>query len=614
MVKKEVTPGSRKSARISAMEEKARMLAIQKQTKDEAICGGDASITSSSSATAKMGGRKCRSLQEFVTNCVTTSPHQEGETKSEDNASKAEQMENLPSLQGMPSKLTLEVVLDMLQGETHEIFAQPVDPQEVVGYGNIIREPMDFGTMRAKLQEGMYKSLEQFEHDVFLISSNAMKFNSSTTVYYKEARALSKLAQSVFHFLRTNPENFQLGFSRTRRHPGRKPQSEAGGSHSRSAKLANSKDGVSLDDPSIQRTAVSLPQFKPYIGQTNVGNFPAESRDGTMLNSSETDRHMTYKSQNSFCWENEKLVSTVYNAPKPTPHVSNAGSKHPESLLNFIRNLGAEAQSAANKKLEKCPAEPPKILSWTPKAPKRPFGETADIRLPSPALRKSAAYLNQVNGGQMPYNIISGPPGSYKGKMVCANGGINISGRQLNLQNSLSGPRPQTTDGGLTDYNVVGGQGPNKSGITNAYGSYRSSDNMDLLATLTQFSGIQTQVNHNPSGTNKVTTGSSSSIAAPAFALNQNKLMERKQPAESWDLPTISYLPALQTEAAKQIPPAQNVVLQQQVASTEVKTMNFVGGAKPEGDQAEAIAQGFWNALRSSATDNKKQPDLNLQL
>lgn len=76
MVKKEVTPGSRKSARISAMEEKARMLAIQKQTKDEAICGGDASITSSSSATAKMGGHKCRSLQEFVTNCVTTSPHQ----------------------------------------------------------------------------------------------------------------------------------------------------------------------------------------------------------------------------------------------------------------------------------------------------------------------------------------------------------------------------------------------------------------------------------------------------------------------------------------------------------------------------------------------------------
>lgn len=203
------------------------------------------------------------------------------------------------------------------------------------------------------------------------------------------------------------------------------------------------------------------------------------------------------------------------------PQVSNAGSKHPESLLNFIRNLGAEVQSAANKKLEKCPAEPPKILSWTPKAPKRPFGETADIRLPSPALRKSAAYLNQVNGGQMPYNIISGPPGSYKGKMVCANGGINISGRQLNLQNSLSGPRPQTTDGGLTDYNVVGGQGPNKSGITNAYGSYRSSDNMDLLATLTQFSGIQTQLNRNPSGTYFPLTGYENLSTAPSQINNE---------------------------------------------------------------------------------------------
>ena len=30
-------------------------------------------------------------------------------------------------------------------------------------YYEIIEEPMDFGTMRAKLHEGMYRSLEQFE-------------------------------------------------------------------------------------------------------------------------------------------------------------------------------------------------------------------------------------------------------------------------------------------------------------------------------------------------------------------------------------------------------------------------------------------------------------------
>lgn len=34
---------------------------------------------------------------------------------------------------------------------------------QVEDYYEIIEEPMDFGTMRAKLHEGMYKSLEQFE-------------------------------------------------------------------------------------------------------------------------------------------------------------------------------------------------------------------------------------------------------------------------------------------------------------------------------------------------------------------------------------------------------------------------------------------------------------------
>lgn len=34
---------------------------------------------------------------------------------------------------------------------------------QVEGYYETIKNPMDFGTMRAKLQEGLYTSLEQFE-------------------------------------------------------------------------------------------------------------------------------------------------------------------------------------------------------------------------------------------------------------------------------------------------------------------------------------------------------------------------------------------------------------------------------------------------------------------
>ncbi|KAF2290321.1 hypothetical protein GH714_010618 [Hevea brasiliensis] len=275
----------------------------------------------------------------FIAHRLTTAMQcdEEGEEpKPEDYATKAEQTENSPSLQRIPKKQTLEFVLDILQRrDTQEIFAQPVDPQEVVGYYSIIKEPMDFGTMRAKLQEGMYTSLQQFERDVFLISSNAMKFNSSTTVYYTEARAISELAQRLFHALRTEPENFQLEYSRTRRRPGRKPQSEAGGLHSRTAKTATYKDGISLNEPSLKRTANPLPQYKPYIGQTSYGIVPV-TRDVRESNSSATERRMTYLSQNSSLSENEKLVSTVYNAPKPLAQVSNAGPQYAESLMKFV--------------------------------------------------------------------------------------------------------------------------------------------------------------------------------------------------------------------------------------------------------------------------------------
>ncbi|KAJ9167421.1 hypothetical protein P3X46_022075 [Hevea brasiliensis] len=232
--------------------------------------------------------------------------------------------------------------------------------------------------------------------------------------------------------------------------------------------------------------------------------------------------------------------------------------------------------------------------------------------------------------------------------MVYTDGGMNTSGRELiSPHNSLAGARPQTTDGGLTDYKLVGGQGPNKSGNTDACGSSKSSDNMDLLlATLMQNSAIQNRTNYTSSGTyfpltgyedlppalssqinneshswllnnhsqstslpyqtskiastnNATTTSSTSgfpngegpSTAAAAAALDQNKLMEGKQPAALWGLPVMSDLPVLQTEANKQIPPTQNMLQQQvQVASTKeiplFNTMKSLEGVKPQGHKA----------------------------
>ncbi|KAL6967860.1 hypothetical protein U1Q18_033670 [Sarracenia purpurea var. burkii] len=61
--------------------------------------------------------------------------------------------------------------------------------------------------MRAKLQEGIYTTLDQFE-----------------------ARAIHELAKRVFHTLKTDPRKIELEFSQTKKRPGRKRRGETGGS------------------------------------------------------------------------------------------------------------------------------------------------------------------------------------------------------------------------------------------------------------------------------------------------------------------------------------------------------------------------------------------------
>jgi hypothetical protein len=43
------------------------------------------------------------------------------------------------------------------------VFAEPVDPEELPDYHDVIEHPMDFGTVRRKLARNAYRSFEQFE-------------------------------------------------------------------------------------------------------------------------------------------------------------------------------------------------------------------------------------------------------------------------------------------------------------------------------------------------------------------------------------------------------------------------------------------------------------------
>ncbi|WCJ27882.1 DNA-binding bromodomain-containing protein [Euphorbia peplus] len=272
----------------------------------------------------------------------------------------------MPFAQQTPDKHLLEFILDILQRrDTHEIFAEPVDPDEVEDYYEIIEEPMDFGTMRAKLHEGMYRSLEQFEHDVFLISRNAMHFNPSGTIYFRQARAIDELAKKVFHVLRTDPDNFVAEFSGTRPRAYKKAKCEAWHStNGSSSKVATNSRWGSVTTNISRKSTPNSSNSKVDLRATKRA-IPGYSSSGINIQSGmvddevpfgggigdsmslEADRRSSYESWLSMFRENYSVVSPLYN----TPQLLMLDAGYSESLMRFAKDLGPTAQMVARRKL-----------------------------------------------------------------------------------------------------------------------------------------------------------------------------------------------------------------------------------------------------------------------
>jgi E1A/CREB-binding protein len=98
-------------------------------------------------------------------------------------------------LQLAPLKLktTCLDVLKILQSHQHGwVFNSPVDPVELglPDYFEVIKKPMDLGTIRKKLENGIYHSLEDFEGHCHLTFDNAMLYNPEGSVVYNMAKEM----------------------------------------------------------------------------------------------------------------------------------------------------------------------------------------------------------------------------------------------------------------------------------------------------------------------------------------------------------------------------------------------------------------------------------------
>ncbi|QHO18359.1 uncharacterized protein [Arachis hypogaea] len=215
----------------------------------------------------------------------------------------------------MPEKQILQSLLDVLQREDlNELFAQPANLDMVENHSPIIKQPMDFGTMRAKLHEDLYTTFEQFKLDMFLMCSNAMNTNPANSSQYKVAKTISVRAKRLFEDLNAEENDEWENFPNKRR------------------SIRKSRGGQ-------PRTPRNAGVSKPIVTERN--NNAAVSQE---------DNRDTYSPPTLS--SNSSLFKEYLEANKSNIHLIQDPSNYKESLQMFVEDLGPIAKKVAAKKLE----------------------------------------------------------------------------------------------------------------------------------------------------------------------------------------------------------------------------------------------------------------------
>ncbi|XP_073939770.1 bromodomain adjacent to zinc finger domain protein 2A isoform X3 [Castor canadensis] len=90
-----------------------------------------------------------------------------------------------------------EIIL--MEMESHDAawpFLEPVNPRLVSGYRRVIKNPMDFSTMRERLLRGGYSSSEEFAADALLVFDNCQTFNEDDSEVGKAGHIMRRFFES----------------------------------------------------------------------------------------------------------------------------------------------------------------------------------------------------------------------------------------------------------------------------------------------------------------------------------------------------------------------------------------------------------------------------------
>ncbi|GMI63759.1 bromodomain-containing protein 13 [Hibiscus trionum] len=402
---------------------------------------------------AEMGGRK-------------------GESKGQDSVSGTPS--HPPSGIPLPDKTTLELLLDSLQTKDRfGVYSEPVDPEELPDYHDVVEHPMDFSTMRKKLRNGSYSTLEQFESDAFLICSNAMQYNAPDTIYYRQARSIQRLAEKKFRKLRIDAERSKEDSKIEQKTKSnfvakkqiKKPlhlttQEPVGSDFSSGVILATAGD-ILNSSVTIQANVCERPSHTDLLidGNSSVADYNIEkaeelssgkgllSKFGRKSSTLDDNRRATYNISNQPVVRSDSIFTTFEAEIKQLVAVGlQAEFSYARSLARFAATLGPVAWKVASRKIEQAlpigckfgrgwvgeyEPLPTPVLTFESRVPKEStlftkLQRAADVwrddtshRTPVPAsdVRKDVAtYKNQAPSKPHPFDVpvSEGKPSSFR--------------------------------------------------------------------------------------------------------------------------------------------------------------------------------------------------------
>mmetsp|Transcript_26389 Transcript_26389/g.63656 ORF Transcript_26389/g.63656 Transcript_26389/m.63656 type:complete len:581 (-) Transcript_26389:277-2019(-) len=256
------------------------------------------------------------------------------------------------------------IVNGLLQHKSCWIFAKPVDPTawNIPDYPRVIKNPMDLGTVKENLTNGLYDTPEAFASDVRLVWSNAIKYNGEHSDVASIARELSGLFEDRLRKVKGHGQKSSQKFLKKTPLPREKSGSKKKKSKS---KKKDAGDPYSEELKNLQKQMDGLrKQISKYSSSSSGTPAPKKSsghRQSSMKSSGvPTAKEKQTLKDDIVDLEYEKLQEVINIISRRMPHLQ---SDDDDELEIDMDQLDTPTLRELQQFVRKCKGNKPKTLS-----------------------------------------------------------------------------------------------------------------------------------------------------------------------------------------------------------------------------------------------------------